>query len=176
MKKLGLTLIIILVFQLNSFGQSNSSKNQIGWYHLLPECKTKVLIHYDKAEKNKNLTTDISYATDEILLMFDFKDNIGYGIDIDGRIVQVENIEKIKRIETAGRIVKITKEVNINLDKKLTPGNNVWLIGFNSVNNSAKILLGSGEIVEIPKDSYVDIKEYLNQIGGNSQFRPVIGH
>jgi hypothetical protein len=153
-------LAFLVVFYQLSFGQS--PKTQIGWYHLLPGSKTKILVSYDRAT---NFSTNVWYATDEVLMIFESKNNIGYAIDIDGRIVQIDNMDKVKKIDTLGRVVKITKNLDVSLNKKLTVNNNVWLIGFNSAANTAKILLSSGEVVEIPKDTYVDIREYYDALG-----------
>ena len=164
MKRIFIFTLMIVAVQL-SFGQAQ--KSQIGWYHLLPGSKTKVLVSYDK---NSKYTTDLWYSTDEVLLFFESRNNIGYAIDIDGRVLQVDNMDKVKKIDTVGRVVKIIKDIDVSLNKKLRANNNVWLVGFNPAANAAKILLSSGEIVEIPKDTYIDIREYYDSLGQKNKF------
>lgn len=94
MKKYIILTILTAFYQL-SFGQS--PKTQIGWYHLLPGSKTKILVSYNKAT---NFSTNVWYATDEVLMIFEYKNNIGYAIDIDGRILQIDNMDKVKKIDT----------------------------------------------------------------------------
>lgn len=149
------TLFLILTFL--SF-TSHSQEKPIGWYHLLPGAETTLLDNL--LNQNK---MDTKYGVDEILLLFDFKGSYGYSVDVDGRIVLISDVSKIKKIDTTGRVVKIVKEINVSLKKTLLPGNNVFLVGFNSVNNTAKILLASGLVVEIPKDAYIDLRSYFEQ-------------
>ena len=82
----------------------------------------------------------------------------------------IDNLDKLKKIETEGRVVKMLKTIDISLSKKLGKDNNVWLVGFNSATNSAKILLANGSIAEIPKDSYIDIREFFEKIGNQNLF------
>lgn len=147
-----------------SFSQIKS----IGWYHLLPGTQTKLLANYVQPN------SDGAYGAEEILLLFDFKGKKGYAVDIDGRIVEIQDTATIKRIETPGRVVKITKQINVTLDKKFNPNNNVWIVGFNSANNSAKVLLSSGETVEIPNDSYTDLRDYFDVMGKKYQPHNVV--
>jgi hypothetical protein len=146
--------------------------NKMGWYHLLAGAQTRVL---DNCVGNNK--SDVYYATDEILLIFDFKGSTGYAVDIDGRIVEITDISKTKRIDTAGRVVKMVRNIDVTLNKRLTVDNNVWLVGFNPSSNSAKVLLGSGEIVEIPKDSYIELRDYfLAKNKGKYKTYPVEDH
>lgn len=166
MKKTLVFLFFILI-SFNSFSQGEDNKFSIGWYHLLPGAKTKILTVYDNSAKTN---PGISYATDEVLLVFEIKGKFAYAIDIDGRIVLIDNLDKLKKIETEGRVVKMLKTIDISLSKKLGKDNNVWLVGFNSATNSAKILLANGSIAEIPKDSYIDIREFFEKIGNQNLF------
>jgi hypothetical protein len=142
----------------------------IGWYHLLSGAKTRVLTNYVDPKRN------VAYAKDEILLFFDFKGNIGYAIDIDGRVLEITDTSKIKKIVQPGRVVKMIKDIDISLDKTLGRDNDVWIIGFNSSANTARVLLASGEIVEIPKDSYIDIRDYYLLAGKNNKANDVVDH
>ncbi len=151
-KRLIATLLILFLNGTNAFSQ----ENEIGWYHLLEGSQTKLL---DNCVDNNKV--DIGYGVDEVLLVFDFKGTKGYAVDIDGRIVEIQDMGKAKKIQVAGRVVKMIEEVDVSLNKKFNENNNVWIIGFNSVNNSAKILLSSSEIVEIPKNSFIDLRDYF---------------
>jgi hypothetical protein len=145
---------------------------QMGWYFLQEGAKTKVLKSY--IEKGEWSGTDIKYAVDEVLMFFDFQGTKGYAIDIDGRILEVQDISKIKKIETEGKVVKMLVEIDLSLNKKLNKENNVWLVGFNSANNTAKILLSDGNIYEIPKASYIDLKDYFLKKGSVNQIYDVM--
>lgn len=143
----------VLLISGHCIGQTKT----IGWYHLLEGAQTMLLDNW--VDQNK---VDVGYGSNEVLLVFDFKGQKGYAIDVDGRAVQIQDMSKTRKIDTAGRVVKLTRDIDVSLNNKLTRNNNVWLIGFNPVNNSAKVLLASGEIVEIPKDSYIDIRDQLD--------------
>lgn len=155
MKSVFALFACLFIFSINSL---IAQSRHLGWCHLLPNAKTKLLVNHVNPDRN------VYYNTDEVLLLFDVKGQKGYAVDVDGRIVEIQDTATIKKIDTIGRVVKIVKAINISLDKKLNRENNVWLIGFSSAANTAKILLSSGEIVEIPKDCYIDLREYfINQ-------------
>lgn len=160
------TLLILIISCALSFNLS-AQKTINGWCHLLPNAKTRLLVNYI------NTDHDVYYNSDEILLVFETNGAKAYAIDIDGRIVEVQDTATLKKIEIQGRVVKITKQVNISLQKKLHPDDNVWLVGFNSVNNAAKILLSSGEIVEIPSNSFIDLREYFETRNTKFEIRNV---
>lgn len=131
------------------------SQNSIGWYHLLEGAQTRVLSNW--VDNNK---TDVWYGVDEILLVYEVKGDIGFAIDIDGRLVQILNMNRTKKVNLEGRVVKMIKEVDVSLNKKLNSNNNVWLVGFNSVNGTAKILLSTDEIIEVPKNTYIELTQF----------------
>ncbi|RYZ26460.1 MAG: hypothetical protein EOO10_15490 [Chitinophagaceae bacterium] len=145
-----LLLSFLLLLCLTSNGQEKTA----GWYHLRHGAQTKLLQNF--VDQNSR---DLRYNVDEALLLFEIKGIKGYAVDIDGRILEIQDTAYVRRITTEGRVVKMVKDVSISLSKTLGKNNNVWIVGFNSLNNSAKVQLSSGEVVEIPRDAYQEISE-----------------
>ncbi|MEN9446206.1 MAG: hypothetical protein RL728_718 [Bacteroidota bacterium] len=157
-----ITTRILISLLIHFFSLSLKSQTSTGWHHLLKGAETKVLNNWAD-NNNKN----VFYNIDEILLVFELKGSSGFAIDVDGRVVQIMNMEKTKKINAEGRVVKMTKDIDVSLSKKFKKNNNVWLVGFNSANNTAKILLSNEEIVEIPRNLYIELSQYyLNNSRG----------
>lgn len=155
-------LIILLAFFIVSNAYSQTEQFIVGWYQVLSGAQVKVIQGNSDDATQKADWTAISYAQNEVLLAFNFSKDKYYCYDPDGRIVLVKGKASLKKIEMIGRPARIIQEVKVGLDLTLGAGNNVWLIGFNSANKTAKILLADGTVQEIPQDSVQDLKDYMD--------------
>jgi len=98
------------------------------------------------------------------LLVFNFSKDIYYCYDPDGRLVLVKGKASLKKIDVPGRPAKIKEAVKVGLDVVLKADNNVWLVGYNSTDNTAQVLLQDGTKVSIPTSKIDDLKEVFDYI------------
>lgn len=159
MKKLILLFAISFTVISTTIAQTEFT---IGWYQVLSGAQVKVVQGNSDDANDKTDWTSISYSSNEVLLAFNFSKDKYYCYDPDGRVVLVKGKGSLKKIEVAGRPARIISSVKVGLDLSLDAENNVWLVGFNAANKTAKILLTDGTTQEIPQESIQDLKEYMD--------------
>lgn len=165
-----ITLILVLFFSANAKSQVDTS---VGWYQILPEAQVKVILGNSSDNSNKIDISSITYSVNEVLLVFAFSKDVYYCYDPDGRMVLIKGKASLKRITLVGRPVTIISEVSIGLETKLKVGNNVWLIGFNSANKTATILLADGTKADVPQDSIIDLKAIFESMVKSTEWNSV---
>jgi hypothetical protein len=160
-KFLLIPVIIFFMFSAQIFSQAITFKTS--WYHVLSGAKIKVVKPNSADISSKKNLSVINYGDNEVLLAFYFEDDKYYCFDPDARIVIVKGAASLKKIETAGRAVKISTSVIVNSSVTLGVGNNVWLVGYNSDETKAKILLNDGITYEIPATSITEFIDTYNE-------------
>lgn len=160
MKKIILTLSIVLFVALPSFGQTEVFST--GWYFIKSGAQVKVVQGNTDDIATERDWVEMSFAANEVLIAFNFQKDKYYCYDPEGRVVIVKGKASLQKIEVPGRPGHITQEIKLDLDNILNYGTNVWLIGINSSTTTATILLADGKKVEIPQGSIQDLKEYFD--------------
>lgn len=153
---------LALCFIMITNAYSQTEQFVVGWYQVLSGAQVKVVQGNSDDANEKTDWTATSYAANEVLLAFNFSKDKYYCYDPDGRVVLVKGKGSLKKIDMLGRPARITQEVKIGLDLSIGEGNNVWLVGFNPTNKTAKILLANGTVQEVPQDSVQDLKDYMD--------------
>lgn len=156
-----ITLIIVAIF-LAMQTKSQTTEITHGWYQVLSGAQVKVIQGNSDDVSLKTDWSAISFSANEVLLVFNFSKDKYYCYDPEGRIVIVKGKAGLKPITATGRPGHILQEVKIGLDLVLNVGNNVWLVGFNAANKTAKILMADGSVQEIPQDFIQDLKDYMD--------------
>lgn len=169
MKKLILSLSLVLFIALNSFSQTEGFST--GWYIVKSGATTGVIKGNSADVSNKVDWKKIGYSVNEVLLAFDFSKDIYYCYDPDGRVVLVKGKASLQKITVPGRPGNITEDVKLGLDLTLHNGNNVWLTDFNAAAKTATILLVDGNKVDIPQTSIRDNKDYFDSLTQDANWR-----
>jgi hypothetical protein len=162
MKKIILTLSIVIFTSLSSFAQTDTIS--LGWYMVKSGAQVKVIQGNSDDVIRKIDWSNITYAANEVLIVFLFAKNNYYCYDPNGRIVMVKGKASLQKIDSKGRPGHINEHVKIGLDHSLSQGNNVWLTGFNPATKTATILLADGQKVDISQSSIQDLKEYFDMM------------
>jgi hypothetical protein len=171
MKKIILSLSIVLFVALSSFGQTEAFST--GWYMVKSGAQLKVVQGNSDDAYNKTDWTTISYSANEVLIAFNFQKDKYYCYDPEGRVVIVKGKASLQKIDVVGRPGHIIEEVKLGLDHTLVVGNNVWLTGFNAATKTATILLADGQKMEIPQSSIQDLKEYFDLMDKVTEWKTV---
>ena len=168
-------VIAIILFSLLNVGsiKSQTAETPVGWYQVLTGAQVKVIQGNSDDVINKTVWSDISYSANEVLLVFNFSKDKYYCYDPDGRVVIVKGKASLKKIEMAGRVGNILEAAKIGLDISLEAGSNVWLVGYNSANSTAKILMVDGSTQEIPQGKIQDLKEYMDSMDKSTNWHTV---
>jgi hypothetical protein len=162
MKKIILSLSIVLFVALSSFGQTEAFST--GWYMVKSGAQLKVVQGNSDDAYNKTDWTTISYSANEVLIAFNFQKDKYYCYDPEGRVVIVKGKASLQKIDVVGRPGHIIEEVKLGL---------VWLTGFNAATKTATILLADGQKMEIPQSSIQDLKEYFDLMDKVTEWKTV---
>jgi hypothetical protein len=170
------TLLFIFSIAIFSNLYAQTEPFQPGWYMVKSGAQIKVVQGNSEDELFDRDWQKIYYNENEVLLVFNFTKDKYYTYDPDGRVVLVKGKESLKKIDVAGRPIKISDNsgsVKIGLDLSLKNGNNVWMTGFISATKTVVVLLVDGQKVEIPQDSIQDLKEYIDEMDKLTEWKTV---